>query len=507
MTQNDIQSAKLSNGEPLQVHTHLFINNTFVPGHGPLFENINPVNEQVICKVQSANEQDVDAAVEAATKAFKKVWRKEAAAQRGRYLYKLADLMERDKIELAKLEVLDSGKPFMVARDADVADSIACFRYFAGWADKIQGDIINSTYDKTCCTVLSPLGVVGAICPWNYTIMMPTWKLAPALAAGNTVVLKTSEVTPLAMLKVAALMVEAGFPAGVVNIITGEGHVTGSYLSSHPGIQKLAFTGSTHTGRHIMEKAVKSNIKKVQLQLSGKSSQIVCADADLQNAAVQVCVGAFINNGQSCCAGSRILVQEEVLDEFMALFMHQVSMVYAGDPFEDNVALGPLINKAQFEKVLRYIESGVEEGATLVQGGQRQGDTGYFIEPTVFCNCTLNMRIMREEIFGPVAGIMSFKTLDEAIEMANDTDYGLAGGVYTTNLETAINVSESLEAGTVWVNCYEVFDQSTPFGGFKHSGFGKDLGLESLREYSNLKTVKIQRTSWAKAPALPKNKL
>ncbi|ORZ12641.1 aldehyde dehydrogenase domain-containing protein [Absidia repens] len=497
MAQADIQTVTLPSGKSIQVHTGLFINNEFVPGNGPLIETINPVNEEVICKVHSADEKNVDAAVDAANNAFNNVWKKVPAAQRGRYINILADLMERDKDELATLETLDNGKSFVIARDIDITDSIGCFRYFAGWADKIHGDTIETTYDKMCYTRHEPIGVVGAITPWNYTVMMPTWKLAPALAAGNTIVLKTSEITPLAMLKVAELIVEAGFPPGVVNIVTGYGQTAGAHLSNHPRVHKMAFTGSTVTGRRVMDASSKSNLKKVQLELGGKSAQIVMKDADLQNAAVQSCGGIFNNHGQSCNAGSRILVHEDVYEKFLELFIAETKKIKVGDPFDLEVSQGPQISQLQFDKILNYIDIGKKEGANLVLGGGRYGDKGYFVEPTIFTGCNNNMRIMREEIFGPVVAIATFKTVDEAIEIANDSDYGLAGGVYTTNLETAIIVSNSLEAGTIWVNCFDVFDQSTPFGGYKQSGFGKELGLDSLKEYSHIKSVKIQLTSRA----------
>ncbi|ORX58866.1 aldehyde dehydrogenase [Hesseltinella vesiculosa] len=492
---SDIQTVKLSNGKTAQAHTYLFYNNKFVPGNGPLIETINPTTEEVICKVHSADAKDVDAAVDAAHNAFHSEWKKVAAAQRGRYLNKLADLMERDIDELATLEALDNGKSFVVARDVDITDSIACFRYFAGWADKITGQTMETTYDKMCYTRLEPIGVVGAITPWNYSVMMPVWKLAPALAAGNTIVLKTSEVTPLAMLKLCELVVEAGFPAGVVNVITGYGQITGAALTGHPKVHKMAFTGSTQSGRLIMDSSAKSNLKKVQLELGGKSAQIVCADADLKNAAFWACGGIFNNHGQSCNAGSRILVHESVHDEFVKLFIEEAKKIKVGDPFDPEVTQGPQINVAQFNKILEYIDIGTKEGAKVAFGGKRIGSKGYFIEPTVFINCHNQMRVMREEIFGPVVCIGTFKTVDEAIEIANDSDYGLAGGVYTSNIDTGIIVSNALEAGTIWVNSYDIFDQSTPFGGYKQSGFGKELGLDSLREYSHIKSVKIQLVS------------
>ncbi|KAI8877355.1 aldehyde dehydrogenase [Backusella circina FSU 941] len=492
MTQADIQTVKLSNGKEINVHTHLFINNEFVPGNGPLIETINPATEEVICSVHSADENDVNAAVKAAKECFDTTWRKVAPAERGRLINKLADLMERDIEEIATLDALDNGKSFVVARDVDITESIGCFRYFAGWADKIHGKTIDTTHDRWAYTRHEALGVVGAIIPWNYPTMMAAWKFAPALATGNCIVMKTSEITPLPLYKFAALCKEAGFPAGVVNIITGYGATTGSFLSNHPDVSKMAFTGSTVTGRKVMESSSNSNLKKLQLELGGKSAQIVCADADLKNAAVWAHGGIFNNHGQSCNAGSRILVQEEVFDEFLALFVEETKKIVIGDPFNEDTFQGPQINKAQFDKILNYVKIGQEEGATLHYGGKRWGDKGYYIEPTIFINCKNSMRIMQEEVFGPFVSMATFKTIDEAIEMANDSTYGLAGGVYTKDVNTAIRVSNEIKAGTVWVNCFDVFDQSTPFGGYKQSGFGKELGKYALQEYTQVKTVKFQ---------------
>ncbi|KAF7720885.1 Mitochondrial 10-formyltetrahydrofolate dehydrogenase [Apophysomyces ossiformis] len=494
MSQSDIQTVKLSNGKQIDVHTYLFINNEFVPGHGPLIETINPATEEVICKVHSADEQDVDAAVKSAAECYKKTWSKVAPAERGRLINRLADLMERDKDELATLDALDNGKSFVIARDVDITDSIGCYRYFAGWADKIHGKTIDTTFDKMCYTRHEPLGVVGAVIPWNYPTMMAAWKFAPALAAGNCIVMKTSEVTPLPAYKFAALVKEAGFPPGVINIFTGFGHTAGTYLSTHPLVSKMAFTGSTFTGRKIMEASSKSNLKKLQLELGGKSAQIVCADADLKNAAEHSAGGIFNNHGQSCNAGSRIFVHESVYDKFLELFIENAKSFKLGDPFDADTIQGPQINKSQFEKILGYIEIGKQEGAKVAYGGKRWGNRGYYIEPTVLVNCHNNMRVMREEIFGPVVTIATFKTIDEAIELANDSEYGLAGGVYTANLDTAIKVSNELKAGTIWVNCFDIFDQSTPFGGYKQSGFGKELGKYALQEYTQVKVVKILRS-------------
>ncbi|KAI9279183.1 aldehyde dehydrogenase domain-containing protein [Sporodiniella umbellata] len=495
MTKPEKQSIVLANGNVVEVHNQLFINNEFVSGHGPLIETVNPATEKVICKVHTADERDVDLAVESALKCFNNTWRKVAPSEKGRLLNKLADLMERDKDALAALDAIDNGKSFELARDGDVTDSIGCYRYFAGWADKIHGKTIDTTHDKLCYTLQEPLGVVGAIIPWNYPTMMAAWKFAPALATGNCIVMKSSEITPLSILKFAELVKEAGFPAGVVNVITGHGKTTGTYLSGHKDVSKMAFTGSTLTGRKIMESSASSNIKKLQLEMGGKSAQIVCADADLKNAAYWACGGIFNNHGQNCNAGSRIFVHESVHDEFVNLFIEETKKIKIGNPFASGTFLGPLVNKTQFEKVLDYIKIGQNEGATIAYGGNKWGSTGYFVEPTVFTNCHNNMRIMREEIFGPVVTIGSFKTVEEAISLANDSDYGLAGGVYTKDIDTSIKVTSEIKAGTMWVNCYDVFDQSTPFGGYKQSGFGKELGKHALQEYTQTKVVKILRTT------------
>ncbi|KAI8986017.1 aldehyde dehydrogenase domain-containing protein [Pilobolus umbonatus] len=490
MTQSDIQSVRLSNGKTAKVHTYLFINNEFVPGHGPLIETINPANEEVICKVHSADNSDVDKAVDSAYDCFQNNWRKVAPSERGRLINKLADLMERDIDELALLDALDNGKAFTVARDVDIRESIGCYRYFAGWSDKIHGKTIDTTPDKMTYTRHEALGVVGAVIPWNYPTMMAAWKFAPALATGNCIVMKSSELTPLSILKFGELVKEAGFPPGVINIITGFGHTTGQHLSTHPKISKMAFTGSTVTGRRIMEASSNSNLKKLQLELGGKSAQIVCADADLENAAFWACGGIFNNHGQSCNAGSRIFVHESVHDKFLELFIAETKKIKIGDPFAEDTFQGPQISKPQFDKILSYIEIGKKEGAKVAFGGQRWGKKGYYIEPTVLINCHNKMKMMREEIFGPVVGIGKFSTVEEAIELANDSDYGLAGCVYTKDINTAIHVTNEVKAGTMWVNCFDVFDQSTPFGGYKQSGFGKELGKYALQEYTQVKTVK-----------------
>ncbi|RUP46604.1 hypothetical protein BC936DRAFT_146743 [Jimgerdemannia flammicorona] len=481
----DLQTITLPSGKQIQVHTHLFINNEFVPGtSGKTFETINPTNGKPIIAVQEATEADVDKAVAVATECFEKVWKKVAAAERGKLIFKLADLIERDAESLAILEALDNGKSYKIALEGDIVDSVGCYRYFAGWADKIHGKTIETTNDKLCYTRHEPVGVVGAIIPWNYPIMMSAWKLAPALACGNCIVLKTSEYTPLSALKFAELVKEAGFPPGVVNILSGYGSPTGAYLASHPGVSKLAFTGSTLTGRKILESSAKSNLKKIQLELGGKSANIVCADADLDEAVKWTTAGIFNNHGQSCNAGSRIYVHESLAHEFIERFKKEALAIKVGDPFHEETFQGPQISQVQFDKILGYIESGKKEGARVVTGGARWGTVGYFVQPTVFADCKDEMKIMQEEIFGPVVSIATFKTVEEAIERANGTSYGLAGGVFTKDLSTAIRVSNELKAGTVWVNCFDLFDQQ--------SGFGKELGEYALHEYTQVKSVKIK---------------
>ncbi|KAI8985831.1 aldehyde dehydrogenase domain-containing protein [Pilobolus umbonatus] len=476
----------------LIVHTYLFINNEFVPGNGPLIETINPVNEEVICSVHSADESDVNKAVDAANASFTNVWRKVAPAERGKLILRLAELIERDAEEMATLSVLDNGKTYALATTADIGLTTNALRYFAGWADKIHGKTIDTSFDEMCYTRHEPLGVVGCVLPWNYPLVPAAFKLGPSLAAGNCVVIKSSEITPLPLTKLASLVKEAGFPPGVINIITGYGHTTGSYLTHHPRVNKIAFTGSSLTGRRIIKASAEGSLKSVQLELGGKSAQIVCADADLKSAAIHAWNGIFPNQGQTCSAGSRILVHESVFDEFLKLFIERTKQVVLGDPFDPKTSQGPQVSKLQFDKVLNYIKLGQEEGAKVACGGKQWGNKGYFIEPTIFTHCKSSMKIMQEEIFGPVVAMSTFKDIKEAIEIANDTVYGLGGGVFTKDMNTAIHVSNELRAGTVWVNCYNTFHVSTPFGGFGESGFGKDLGEDALKEYSRIKTVKFK---------------
>jgi aldehyde dehydrogenase (NAD+) len=471
--------------------TQLLINNRWVPSEtGETFATVNPSTGEEICRVAAADGADVDKAVRAARKAFEAgPWSKMNASERGRLLYRLADLIERNAEELARLEALDNGKPVAVAKRVDVAKSVACYRYFAGWTDKIQGKTIPIDGRYFCYTRHEPVGVVGQIIPWNYPMLMQAWKLAPALATGNTVVLKPAEETPLSALRIGELILEAGFPEGVVNIVPGLGPTAGAAIAKHMDIDKVAFTGSTETGRLILEAAAKSNLKRVTLELGGKSPNIVFADTDLDEAVEGAHIGIFSNQGQVCCAGSRVFVEDSIYDRFLEKSVARAQSRILGDPFNPETEQGPQVNQAQFEKVLGYIESGKAEGAHLACGGERFGNKGYFIRPTVFSSVDDRMKIAREEIFGPVMSVMRFGDVDEAIERANDTVYGLSAGVWTRDIRKATAVANGIRAGTVWVNCYNVLDTRAPFGGFKLSGIGRELGEYGLQQYSEVKTV------------------
>ncbi|ORY06569.1 aldehyde dehydrogenase [Basidiobolus meristosporus CBS 931.73] len=487
------QTLQLPNGGSIQVNTNLFINGEFVASQsGKSFDTVNPVTEEVICQVAEADEKDIDIAVKAATDAFYNGWVNTTGPERGRLLYKLADLLEEHADELAALESLDNGKTVAVAKTADIRLAIECYRYYAGWADKIHGKVISTANpEQFAYTRHEPIGVVGCIIPWNFPLLMQSWKLGPALATGNTVVMKLAEQTPLSGLHVARFIKEAGFPPGVVNIINGFGKVAGAALASHKDVHKIAFTGSTITGRTIMKAAADSNLKKISLELGGKSPNIVFADADLEKAVEWASTGIFFNHGQTCCAGSRIYVQEDVYDEFLEKFKQKTNSIKLGDPFHPETTQGPLVSKLQFDRVMGYIEAGKKEGATCQLGGGRWGKVGYFVEPTIFTDVREDMTIMKEEIFGPVVAITKFKDEKEVIEKAHCTEYGLAAAVFTKDVSKAIRISNSLQAGTVWVNCYNTFDASTPFGGYKESGIGRELGKYALDLYTQVKSVKI----------------
>src|SRR5580698_7470079 len=471
----------------------LLINNQWVASEsGETFGTVNPSTGEEICQVAAANAADVDRAVQAARKAFEGSWRKMNASERGQLLHRLADLIEKHTEELARLESLDNGKPVSVARRVDVSKAIACYRYFAGWTDKIQGKTIPIDGDFFCYTRHEPVGVVGQIIPWNFPMLMLAWKLAPALATGNTVVMKPAEQTPLSALRIGELIVEAGFPEGVVNILPGFGPTAGAAIARHMDVDKVAFTGSTEVGHLIMEAAAKSNLKRVTLELGGKSPNIVFADTNLDEAVEGAHFGLFFNHGQCCCAGSRVFVEEKIYDQFVEKSGIRARKRTVGDPFDPMTEQGPQVDQAQFDKVMGYIESGRSEGATLVCGGDRVGNRGYFIQPTVFSDVQDEMKIAQEEIFGPVMSIIPFKNLDEVVARANRTEYGLAAAVWTRDIGKAHAVADSVRAGTVWVNCYNVLDPRAPFGGFKQSGIGRELGEYGLQQYTEVKTVTVK---------------
>jgi aldehyde dehydrogenase (NAD+) len=474
--------------------TKLLINNRWVESEsGKTFGTINPSTGEEICQVAEADAADVEKAVKAARAAFEQgAWKKTSASDRGQLLHRLADLIEANADELAKLETLDNGKPVSRAKAVDVAKAVACYRYFGGWADKVQGKTIPIDGDFFCYTRHEPIGVVGQIIPWNYPILMQAWKLAPALATGNTIVMKPAEQTPLSALRIGELIVEAGFPEGVVNILPGFGTTAGAAIASHMDVDKVAFTGSTEIGRLIMEAAAKSNLKGVTLELGGKNPNIVFADTDLDEAVEGVHFGLFVNQGQSCCSGSRVFVEEKIYDEFIEKSVARAMKRKVGDPFDPGTEQGPQVDQSQFDKVMGYIESGRNEGATLACGGERVGDRGYFIQPTVFADVQDHMKIAREEIFGPVMSIIPFKDVDEVITRSNRTNYGLAAGIWTRDIKKAHAVANGVRAGTVWVNCYHVLDTRAPFGGFKQSGIGRELGEYGLQQYTEVKTVIVK---------------
>lgn len=473
--------------------TQLLIDGKWVNSvSGRTFETINPTNGEVITHVQEGEKADVDKAVRAARKAFDHgPWRKMNARERGRLIYKLADLIEKHIDELAALETLDNGKPIRDSRNADLPLTVDCYRYYAGWADKIEGKTIPINGPYFCYTRHEPVGVVGQIIPWNFPLLMMAWKLGPALAAGCTIVLKPAEQTPLSALRVAELAMEAGFPEGVINVVPGFGETAGAAISEHMDVDKVAFTGSTEVGKLIMQAAARSNLKRVTLELGGKSPNIVFADADIDAAVAGAHFALFFNQGQCCCAGSRLFVESKIHDEFVDRMAKRVKGTKLGDPFDPETTQGPQVSQEQFDTVMRYIESGKSQGAKLVTGGNRHGNAGYYVEPTVFAGVQDEHKIACEEIFGPVMSVIPFKDIDEVISRGNRSMYGLAAAVWTKDITKAHRMAAELKAGTVWVNCYDVFDAAAPFGGFKMSGIGRELGEYALRNYTEIKTVTV----------------
>ena len=458
---------------------------------GRTFATYNPATEEVIAEVAEGGPEDIDLAVKAARKAFDTgPWRKMDARDRGRLLTRLADLVEENLEDLAELETLDNGKPISESRLGDIPMVADTFRYYAGWADKIHGQTIPVRGNYFTYTRREPVGVAGQIIPWNFPLMMVAWKWAPALASGCTIILKPAEQTPLTALKLGELAMEAGFPAGVINIVNGFGETAGASLVAHRGVDKIAFTGEGNTAKIIARSAV-DTMKRLTFELGGKSPNIVLEDADIEAAVDGALLGIYLNQGQCCCAGSRLFVQESIHDEFVKRLAAKVQARRLGDPFDPETQQGPQVDKAQFDKILSYIEKGKNQGARVVTGGERHGDKGFFIKPTIFADVKDDMAIATDEIFGPVLSVIKFKETEEAVTRANTTDFGLAAAIWTRDIAKAHSIAHRLRAGTVWVNCYDVFDAAAPFGGFKASGIGRELGEKALDNYTELKTVTV----------------
>ena len=461
----------------LKASYDLFIDGKWVkPSSGKYFETINPANEKVLAQVAYANEKDIDRAVKAARKAYDTVWSKMAPSERAKYIFRIARLMQERARELSVIETLDAGKSIRESRDIDVPLACNHFFYYAGWADKLDYAFPNKNVES--------LGVAGQIIPWNFPLLMAAWKIAPALAAGNTVVLKPAETTPLTALKLAEIIELSGLPAGVVNIVTGFGD-TGAALVEHPDVNKVAFTGSTAVGKHI-QRAVAGTDKKVTLELGGKSANIIFEDAPIDQAVEGIVNGIFFNQGHVCCAGSRLFVQESVAELVVRKLKHRMDSLYVGDPLDKNTDIGAINSKEQLEVIKKYIKIGVDEGAEMYQPNCEIPSKGFFCKPTLFSNVAQSNVIAQEEIFGPVLTIQTFRTVDEVIQKANNSPYGLAAGVWTDKGSRIFNLTTKLRAGVVWANTYNKFDPASPFGGYKESGFGREGGLHGLRAYVKL---------------------
>jgi len=471
---------------------HLLINNEWRPSSsGQTMEVINPATEEIIAAVAAADGRDVDAAVAAARAAFDGPWGTMSARERGRLVRKLADRLLERADDVSRLETLHNGKPISESRNIEIPAAAECFEYYAGWADKVMGETIPVKGNHLTYTLREPIGVVAAIVPWNFPLLLAAWKVAPALACGNTVILKPASQTPLTALALGEIAVEIGLPPGVLNVITGPGSRVGQALVEHSGIDKIAFTGDTSTGKSIMRSAA-DTLKRITLELGGKSPNIVLADADVEAAIRGATIGIFYGKGEVCAAGSRLLVDRSIKNEFIDKLATRARKMVPGDPLDPKTRFGAIASRKQLDTVLRYIESGRNEGASLVAGGQRADigtGKGYFVQPTVFADVTPEMTIAREEIFGPVLAAIEFADLDEAISRANDSQYGLAAGVWTRDIKKAHYVARKLQAGTVWVNTYNVYDTAAPFGGYKQSGFGREMSAHALDHYTQVKSV------------------
>ncbi|WP_372367068.1 aldehyde dehydrogenase family protein [Candidatus Uabimicrobium sp. HlEnr_7] len=477
----------------------MLINNEWVAASsGETFPVYNPATGAILAQVASGNEQDINMAVSAARKAFTgNDWHSMTPSNRGKLIWRLGDLIEQNLDELAQLESLDNGKPFSVARVADVPLAADLFRYMAGWATKIEGSTIPISTPNTAkskhfaYTLREPVGVVGQIIPWNFPLLMAAWKLGPALATGCTIVLKPAEQTPLTALRLGELIVEAGFPAGVVNIVTGYGEAAGAPLAAHPDVDKIAFTGSTEVGKKIID-AAKGNLKKVTLELGGKSPNIIFGDANIKYATSAAANAIFFNHGQCCCAGSRLYIEKDIFEQVAEGVAARAKKIRLGAGMNQDTQMGPLVSDEQLNRVCSYLKSGLSEGAEALAGGKRHGEQGYFVEPTVLVKTKADMKVVQEEIFGPVVVAMPFDDMEEITSVANDTIYGLAAGIWTQDVSKAHRLAARIKAGTVWVNCYNVFDAAMPFGGYKQSGWGREMGEEALKLYTEVKSVCVQ---------------
>ena len=459
---------------------------------GKTFDSIDPATGEVLARVAEGDKADIDAAVKAARRAFESgPWAKMSASERGRIMWKIADLLEQHTEEFAELETLDNGKPISVSRVADVPLAVDLFRYMAGWATKIEGSTIPISGPLFAYTRREPIGVVGQIIPWNFPLLMAAWKLGPALATGCTVILKPAEQTPLSALRLGELAMEAGLPPGVLNIVTGFGETAGAALAAHPDVDKIAFTGSTEVGKLIVHAAA-GNLKKVTLELGGKSPNIVFDDADVNKATAGAANAIFFNHGQCCCAGSRLFIEDKIFDKVVEGVSESAKKIRVGPGMNTDTQMGPLVSEEQFRRVCGYMEAGLSEGAKAVVGGKKVGNRGYFVEPTVLVNTNPKMKVVQEEIFGPVVTAMPFKSVDEIAAEANNTSYGLAAGIWTKDIGKAHSLANKLKAGTVWINCYNVFDAAMPFGGYKQSGWGREMGKEALELYTETKAVCVK---------------
>jgi len=468
----------------------LFIGGKWVDSvSGKRFQTINPATEEVITSIAEGDKEDIDLAVAAARSAFEDgSWRKTDARERGKILLRVMDLIEKNKDELALLETLDNGKPISETINADLPLVIDCLLYYAGWADKIHGETIPVRGEFFNYTLREPVGVVGQIIPWNFPLLMAAWKIAPALACGNTVVLKPAEQTPLTALRLGEICQEAGLPDGVLNVVPGYGPTAGAALAEHMDVDKIAFTGEYTTGRIIMQ-AASRNLKRVSLELGGKSPNIIFADSDIDSAVNGAMTGIFFNQGEVCCAGSRLFLEKSIHDEFVDKLSSRASSLRVGNPEDSDTQMGAQVSQEQFDKILGYIDSGKQEGAKLVTGGERCGERGYFIKPTIFDAVDSKMKIAREEIFGPVVSAITFDNVDDMVRQSNLSIYGLAAAVWTRDIKKAHRLARDLKAGTIWINTYNTFDAASPFGGFKQSGFGRELGIHALELYTQVKSV------------------